>query len=216
MTTVKRVLTAALVFVILAGTSPGGLAPYASAAPGPAEPGPAEPGPPGPAEPNLGATPTIGWTQLGLSDRVDMLGADQLIDTDIPVPPGVIPGQLLGTIGSVVNTVDGRVDVIDGRGVAMGSIPAPGEVSSAPFAIDISQARVLNGIAKLSFVLRDRNPPGNSCSRPPSLTLSQLGVTYLGQTPYPVIVADFLPGYLDQFLIRTGPSPTPAAQQAAL
>ena len=227
MTSVTRVLTAVLVYLTLAvtvaGTSLGGLAPFAAAAPGPTEPGPTEPAPiepgtgePGLAEPNLGTTPPIGWTQLGRSDRVDILGSDQLIDTDIPVPPGVVPGQLLGTIGSVVNTIDGRVDVIDGRGVAMGSIPAPGDQSSAPFAIDISKARVLNGIAKLSFVLRDRNPPGNSCSRSSSLTLSQLGVTYVGQTPYPVIVADFLPGYLDQILIRTGPSPTPAAQQAAL
>jgi hypothetical protein len=169
-----------------------------------------------PAVPGPVTTPPIAWTQLGLSDRVDMLGSDQLIDTDIPVPPGVIPGQLLGTIGSVANTVDGRVDIIDGLGVAMGSIPAPGEVSSVPFAVDISRARVVNGVAKLSFILRDRNPPGNSCSRPASLTLSQLGVTYGGQTPNPVIVADFLPGYVEQILIRTGPAPTPAMQQAAL
>ena len=218
MNAAKRVLTSVLVYLTLAGTSLGGLASLAAAAPGPTEPGPAEPGPAGPvlAVPNPGTTPPIGWIQLGLSDRVDILGSDQLVDTDIPVPPGVVPGQLLGTIGSVVNTVDGRVDVLDGRGVAMGSIPAPDEVSSTPFAIDISQARVLNGIAKLSFVLRDRNPPGNSCSRSSSLSLSQLGVTYVGQTPYPVIVADFLPGYLDRILIRTGPSPTPAAQQAAL
>lgn len=208
-----RVVGTILVYVILAGASLGGLARLATAEPGPAEPGPPEPVP---AVVDPVTTPPIAWTQLGRSDRVDMLGSDQLVDTDIPVPPGVIPGQLLGTIGSVVNTVDGRVDIIDGRGVAMGSIPVPGGLGSAPFAIDISQARVLNGIAKLSFVLRDRNPPGNSCSRSSSLTLSQLGVTYVGQAPYPVIVADFFPGYLDQLLIRTGPSPTPAAQQAAL
>jgi hypothetical protein len=163
-----------------------------------------------------GATPPIAWPQLGLSDRVDMVGSDQFVDTDIPVPAGVIPGQLLGTIGSVVNAIDGRVDVIDGRGIALGTIPAPVGLGTAPFAIDISAARVVNGIAKVSFVLRDRNPPGDSCSRSSSLTLSQLGVTFLGQTPYPVVVADFLPGYTDQILIRTGPTPSPAQQQAAL
>jgi hypothetical protein len=145
-----------------------------------------------------------------------MAGSDQPIDTEIPVPPGVIPGQLLGTIGSVVNAVDGRVDVIDGRGVSLGSIPAPDRPGSAAFVVDISRAHVVNGVVRLSFVLRDRNPPGNSCSRSASLTLSQLGVTFLGRASYPVIVADFLPGYLDQILIRTGPAPTPAAQQAAL
>ncbi len=213
MTAVQRALVAILVSVMVAGTSLGGLAGLATAEPRPAEPVPTEPVF---ADPRPDTTPPIAWTQLGLSDRVDMVGADLLVDTDIPVPPGVIPGQLLGTIGSVVNAVDARVDVIDGRGVALGSIPAPTGLGSAPFAIDISQARVVNGIAKVSFVLRDRNPPGNSCSRSSSLTLSQLGATYLGQTPYPVIVADFLPGYLDQILIRTGPAPTPAQQQAAL
>jgi hypothetical protein len=218
MTRVIRALVTILVCIMLAGASLGGLARLAAAEPGPAEPGPTEPGPAvtGPAIPNPDTTPPIAWTQLGLSDRIDILGSDQLVDTDIPVPPGVIPGQLLGTIGSVVNTVDGRVDVIDSRGVGLGSVPAPGDLSSTPFAIDISRARVVNGVAKLSFVLRDHNPPGNSCSRPPSLTLSQLGATYLGQTPYPVIVADFLPGYVDQIMIRTDPEPTPAAQQAAL
>jgi hypothetical protein len=171
----------------------------------------AEPAPVAPA-----ATPPISWPQLGLSDRVDLVGSDQFVDTDIPVPSGVIPGQLLGTVGSVINAVDGRVDVIDGRGIVLGSIPAPDGLGSAPFAIDISAARIVNGVAKVSFVLRDRNPPGDSCSRPPSLTLGQLGVTFLGQTPYPVIVSDFLPGYLDQMLIRTGPTPSPAQQQAAL
>ena len=208
MTEIRRAVAAVLVCVTLVSTAPGGLAPFATAAPEPAQPGPAIPKP--------GSTPPVAWKQLGLSDRVDMVGSDLLIDTDIPVPQGVVPGQLLGTIGSVVNAVDGRVDVIDGRGVGLGSIPAPTGPSSAPFTIDISRARVVNGVAKLSFVLRERNPPGNSCSRSASLTLGQLGVTYLGQTLYPVIVADFLPGYVDQILIRTGPTPTPAAQQATL
>ena len=197
MNAIKRALVVGLTFLMVAA------APLAAAEPEPDAPKP-------------DATPPIGWTQLGLSDRVEMLGSDLFVDTDIPVPPGVVPGQLVGTIGSVVNTVDGRVDVVDGRGVALGSIPEPGGPGSAAFSIDISQARVVRGVAKLSFVLRDRSPPGNSCSRSPSLTLSQLGVSFLGQAAYPAIVADFLPGYLEQILIRTGPTPTPAQQQAAL
>jgi hypothetical protein len=207
MTTVKRILTAVLVYLTLAGTSLGGPAPFAAGAPGPTEPGPTEPNP--------DITPPIAWTQLGLSDRIDLLGSDQLVDTDVPVPAGVRPGQVRGTIGSVVDVVEGRVDVLDGRGVFLGSIPAPAE-GSAPFTVDISAAQVLDGIARLSFVVRDRNPPPDSCSPPPSLTLSQLAANFLGQVPYPVTVADFLPGYVDQFLIRTGPTPSPPTQQAAL
>ena len=208
MTQIFRTLLAifACVGLVITGQHPVGIQlPIAAAEPEPVAPAvtPA-------------ATPPIAWPQLGLSDRIDMVGSDQFADTDIPVPSGVIPGQLLGTIGSVINAIDGRVDVIDGRGITLGSIPAPDGLGSAPFAIDISAARIVNGVAKVSFVLRDRNPPGDSCSRSPTLTLSQLGVTFLGQTPYPVIVSDFLPGYLDQMLIRTGQAPSPAQQQAAL
>ena len=71
-------------------------------------------------------------------------------------------------------------------------------------------------MAALSFVLRERNPPADSCARLPSLTLSQLGSNFLGQTPYPARVADFRPGFVEQILIRVGPSSTTAQQQAAL
>ena len=203
MTKIIRALIAILLYATFAGTALGVHPPLAVAEPGPAPP-------------NIGNTPPIGWTQLGRTDRIDILGSNQVSDTDIPVPQGVTPGLLQGTIGSVVNVVDGRVDVIDGRGMVLGSIPAPPDQVSAPFAVDISRALITDGVAKLSFVIRDHNPPDNSCSQSPSLTLSQLGVTYVGQTPFPIIVADFLPGYVDQFLIRTGPTPSPAAQQAAL
>lgn len=168
---------------------------------------------------NTGAAvpaPTIAWPQLGRSDRIDILGSDQAVDTDIPVPQGVTPGLLSGQIASAVNVVDGRVDVLDGRGVLLGSIVAPSDQISAPFAVDISGAQVVDGLAKLSFVLRDHSPPGDSCSRPPSVTLAQLGSSYFGDAPDPSQVADFKPGYLDSMLIRTGPAPTAAQQQAAL
>ncbi len=202
MTKVIRALMVMLAYATLV-TSLGCQSPLAAADPGSTVAGP-------------GTTPPIAWTQLGRSDRVDILGSDQLVDTDIPVPQGVTPGQLTGQLGGVVNVVDGRVDVLDGRGVVLASIPVPPDQSTIPFTVDVSRAQVLDGAAKLSFVLRDHNPSENSCARPPSLTLSQLAATYLGQTPYPVTVADFQPGYVDQILIRTGPTPSNAQQQATL
>ncbi len=163
-----------------------------------------------------GVTPPIDWTALGRSDRLDILGSDQVFDTDIPVPQGVTPDRISGQIGAVVNVIGGRVDVLDGRGALLGSIPAPADQASAAFGVDVSRAQVIDGIARLTFVLRTRNPPANSCTTPPSVLLSQLAATYLGTAPFPVVVSDFLPGYADQFLIRTGPSPSPTVQQAAL
>jgi hypothetical protein len=207
MTSVRR-LSALLVAVLMAvGCLMAGHA-APSAVADPLNPGEVTP-PPDPA-------PPIAWSALGRSDRIDILGADEAVDADIPVPQGVSPGLLIGQIGSVANTVDGRVDVLDQRGVVLGSITAPADATSAPFTVDISGAQVIDDVVTLSFVLRDHSPPTDSCTRPPSVTLGQLATSYVGPTPYPARVADFEPGYIDQFVIRTGPFPTAAQQQAAL
>jgi hypothetical protein len=178
--------------------------PYAAAVSEPSEPtGP-------------GVTPPITWTQLGLSDRLDLIGSNQPVETSVPVPAGVGPTVLVGQIGSVVNVSNGRVDVLDGRGVALGSVVVPADLATVPFSVDLSAAQVTEGRATLRFVLRDSNPSITSCSQPPAVTLNQLSTSYSGPTPDPVTVADFLPGYLDQVVVRVGSRPTTSQQQAAL
>lgn len=61
------------------------------------------------AEPNV--TPAISLRQLGLPDKLEIIGSNQAFDTSIPVPEGIGPSMLTGQIGSVVNVIDGRVDV---------------------------------------------------------------------------------------------------------
>lgn len=165
-------------------------------------------------EPNV--TPAISWTQLGLPEKVDLRGANQSTEVSVPVPEGTVPTLLTGQIGSVVNVVNGRVDVLDVRGTVLGSILAPVDVSAAPFIIDVSAAQVTADKAQLNFILRDNNPSSTGCSQPPSLTLSQLTTTFSGPTPDPTTIAGFLPGYLDQILINVGPHPSHSQQQAAL
>ena len=163
-----------------------------------------------------GASPAIGWTQLGLANRVELLGSNQPIDVSVPVPQGVSPTVLTGTMTPVVRA-PGRVDVIDARGAVLGSIPVPVDVPAAPFVVDVSAAQVLDGVAKLSFVIRDADDvAAGNCRQPPSVTLSQLATTYSGPTPNPSTVADFLPGYLDRVVIWVGQKPTGDQRQAAL
>nr|WP_090340753.1 hypothetical protein [Mycolicibacterium malmesburyense]CRL70251.1 hypothetical protein CPGR_01547 [Mycolicibacterium malmesburyense] len=161
-------------------------------------------------------TPPIPWPQLGLSDRITLTGANQTTSVSVPVPAGVVPTTLSGQIGSVVNVVDGRVDVINSRGSVLGTIAVPSDLSTVPFTLDISGAEVKEDKAELGFVLRDRAAPADSCSQPPSLVINQLAAAFSGPTPAPQTVADFLPGYLDHVLIRVGPAPSPSQQQAAL
>ena len=165
-------------------------------------------------EPNV--TPAIGWRQLGLADRLDLIGSNQAFDTSIPVPEGIGPSMLTGQIGSVVNVINGRVDVADARGIVLGSIVVPVGVPTVPFTVDITGALVTEGRAALSFILRDDNPTSNSCSQLPSLALSQLMTTFSGPPPDPTTVAGFLPRYLDQITIGVGPNPSRDQQQAAL
>jgi hypothetical protein len=162
-----------------------------------------------------GASPAIGWSQVGLSSRVDLSGSNQTTEVTVPVPQGVSPTLLTGQIGSVVNAA-GRVDVSDSRGFLLGSIPIPTDVATIPFAVDILQADVTDGAARLNFVIRDENQIADSCAQPPAVTLSQLATRYSGPTPNPRTVADFLPGYLDQITIEVGAQPSRDQQQAAL
>ena len=158
----------------------------------------------------------IGWPQLGLAGRVELLGSNEPIEVSLPVPQGVSPGVVTGTIGPAV-LATGRVDVTDARGVVLGSIPIPVEAAAVPFVVDVSAAEVLAGSAKLGFVIRaGEDANADRCRQPPSVTLDQLALTYSAPTPSPATVADFLPGYVDRITIWVGPSPSREAQQAAL
>ena len=161
-------------------------------------------------------TTDISWKQLGLDDRMKLVGANQSNGVEVPVPLGATPMAVTGQIGSVVNMSAGRVDVFDDRGVLLGVIPVPVGPASVPFTIDTSSAQIATDSAKLSFVLHDDVPPAGGCTPPESVTLSQLQTKYSGDSLNPVTVADFLPGYLDRITIRVGPDPTLDQQQAAL
>jgi hypothetical protein len=161
-------------------------------------------------------TPAIGWSQLGLSDTVELRGSDQEFTASVPVPNGVMPAVLTGQVGTVINAVDGRIDVFDDRRTYLGTIAAPVGPATEAFALDISAAHVSDGTAGLVFILRENNPPANSCSQLSSATLSRLASSYSGPIPNSRTVADFLPGYLEQVVIRIGTDPTVAQQQSAL
>ncbi|MCV7060811.1 hypothetical protein [Mycolicibacterium vaccae] len=159
--------------------------------------------------------PVIGWTQLGLGDRIELTGANQPADTAIPVPAGVAPTLLTGEIGSIVNVVNGRLDVLDGLGTLLGTVPIPPGATAVPFAVDIAAAHIADRRAKLSFVIR-ADTVVDGCAQPPAMVVNRLATAFSGPTPDPATVAGFLPGYLDEIEIRVGPDPTVHQQQAAL
>lgn len=212
---IKRIAVLGTLLSLLVLPLTAGLPLAAAAPPAPPPPAPA-PATAAPPPTGTGTTPAISWNQLGLSNDIQLVGTNQNTDIGVPVPQGVVPSVLTGQIGSVVNVRNGRVDILDSRQVYLGSISAPSDLTTTRFSIPISPAQVVDGIARLSFVLRDDSTPADSCSQPASVSLSDLANTYSGPTPNPRTVADFLPGYLDQIVIRVGSNPSHDQQQAAL
>ncbi len=160
--------------------------------------------------------PAIPWRQFGRAETLDLRGADVDTRVEIPVPSGATAASVSGQIGSAVNISAGRIDVLDGSGTALGSIPVPVDTATAPFTLDTSRASIGNGFLTLNFVLRAANPPRDTCAPTPAVTLTRLAATLGGRPPDPLTVADFLPAYLDAVTIWTGPESSPDQQQAAL
>ncbi len=158
----------------------------------------------------------VRWRQFGRAEQLDLRGTNRDTPITLPVPEGVTATSVAGQIGSVVNVAAGRVDVLDGRGNALGTIPVPVDTPTAPFQFDTSRAAVDDGVLTLNFVLRVPNPPSDTCAPTPSVRLIGLTTAMVGQPPSPTTVADYLPRYLDAVTIATGPDPTPDQQQAAL
>lgn len=175
---------------------------------------PPSPGPSA-AEPAI-AGPAIPWRQFGRADTVELRGANVETKVEIPMPQGVTAVSVSGQIGSTVNITSGRIDILDGRGTALGRIPVPVDTPTAPFTVDTSDAQIANGVLTLNFVLRPADPPTDTCAPTPSVTLTRLAATLAGQPPPASTVADFLPAYLDAVTIWIGPNPSPDQQQAAL
>ncbi|CAN5834836.1 hypothetical protein BH10ACT9_BH10ACT9_24420 [soil metagenome] len=163
-----------------------------------------------------GSSPAIDWKQLGMSNSVELIGANQTTDVKMPVPRGVTPLRLTGQISTAIDTA-GRIDILNAQNMPVGSIPVPGNLATAPFSVDISKAPVVDDATTLKFVIRDYdNDRTDSCVHPPEVTLNQIASTYSGKAINPTTVADFLPGYLDTITIRTGADPSPEQQQAAI
>lgn len=184
----------------------------------PAAVGAAPPGPPGPSPiVESAADPAaISWRQFGRAETLELRGANAEARVDIPMPTGVTAASVSGQIGAAVNITSGRVDVLDGRGAALGRIPVPVDAPNVAFTIDTSGAKTVNSVLTLKFVLRSANPPTDTCAPTPAVTLSSLATSLEGRSPFPDTVAEFLPPYLDAVTIWTGPDPSADQQQAAL
>jgi len=165
------------------------------------------------------ASPPIPWPQLGLSDEIVLRSAEVPKTLVVGVPDGTTPTVLTGQIEPISNAVNCRVEVYDGDKKFLGSIAPPEDLTTAPFALDLSKAALGDKGVELSFALRQDGPPVDECtstSVSSSLRLDQLATSFAGSSPPPTTIADFLPTYLSQIVIRIGSNPSTDLQQTAL
>ena len=174
----------------------------------------AEPTPDAPLPP-----PPISWPQLGLSDEMILESTETPKTLVVPIPAGTKPSELRGQIEPVSNASNCRVEVYDGERKFLGFIAPPEDLTTVPFALDLSRAAVGSKGVELRFALRQDGPPAQECtqmSESSSLKLDQLATTFEGSSPAPATIADFLPAYLGRIVIHIGNNPSLVLQQTAL
>lgn len=200
---IKRLLLAAALFV-LPSISAGLAVIPAHAAPGPDQPDP----PPGFSLP---------WPTLGLDQQIVLRTAIPVTYT-VPVPAGLTAVRLLGAIHPPMNIGAGNIEVSDGGGKFLASIPLPPQAGQAlaPLDIDISTARVRSSSIDLSFTVVPVDQGDIACRPLQQVTISDLSVAFAGGEPPATTIASFFPPVLQRVTIYAANDADKAEKQAVL
>lgn len=162
---------------------------------------------------------SIPWPELGLPDYFSLRSAEPEKKVVIPLPAGYRPGLLTGQVEAVDNAVNCRIDVFDGTRRYLGNITVNAGQTVSQFSLDLSRADARDSRLEINFDLRQYGIDPAVCARihePSTMALGRLAMTFVGEVAIPVSVADFLPEYLNEIVVRTNPHPSPSVQQATL
>lgn len=169
---------------------------------------------------------TLGWGALGI-EREIFLGPDASQSFTVPVPGGLRPSRLRGTINSPLNISAGYLEVADGDGNLLGTVvlpPAGVAQAATPFDVDISAARVRASSTDLSVTLRPLDTAGQYngqfigqyCGPLQQLILTNLAAVFTGTEPPVTTVAGFFPPVLERVAIYAPNDADTSEQQAVL
>ncbi|GAB98879.1 hypothetical protein GONAM_04_00180 [Gordonia namibiensis NBRC 108229] len=164
------------------------------------------------------ATTTLGWRQLGLGTTIHIDAQDVTTGVTVPVPEGMSPTILRGTVASATNVSDAFIQVARTDGTIVGTIPVPvfgPQQLSAPFEVPLTSIPVSEGRADLRLTLRN---PGEDteCGPDPEVTLTNLDVSYAGAAQAPSNIRDVFGSVVRGVTIYTPRRPSVAVSQTAL
>ncbi|OLO99733.1 hypothetical protein BVU76_24200 [Mycolicibacterium porcinum] len=179
----------------------------------------AEPGdPPPPDQPSL----TLPGSALGLKSQV-FVASDVPGKLAVPVPAGLTPARLRGTIQAPRAFDAGTLDVNGSDGRLLAEIDLPPGASSrpaTPLDVDLSAAPRAGSSINLSFVLRPRfdreNYSNQYCWPPRELVVSDLSTVFTGAEAPATTIASFFPAVLQRVTIYTPVDADVDEQQAVL
>ena len=171
------------------------------------------------------ASMTLGWAALGMEQEV-VLGPDSPRTFTVPVPDGLTPSRLRGTMRAPLNIGAGYLEINDAEGRLLGAVDLPtagAAQAAAPIDVDISAARVRNSSADLSITVHplagagqySGQYPGQFCGPLQQLTLADLATVFTGAEPPVTTIAGFFPPVLSRVTIYA-PSDADAAEQQSV
>lgn len=164
------------------------------------------------------AAVTLAWRTLGVNDGL-YLGPDSPTTVSVPVPPGLTATRLQGTMQAPMNVDAGFLEIADGNGTLLASIPVPPAATAppqTPLDIDISAARARASSVALTFTLRATDNRDGFCGPLQQLPLSGLTTVFTGVEAPPTTVATFFPPVLQRVSIYTPTDADTAEQQSVL
>lgn len=170
-----------------------------------------------PAEPAGGLA--LPWTALGLSNELNLNGANNNQDATVPVPAGFTARRMTGLMRAPMNFGPGFLEVRDRRGVVVAAVDLPPVAANqavTPFDVDVSAAQVERASLRLTFTVRQADSRGQICGPEQKLTLTDLGMVFDGTDAAPTTVAGFFPPVLERVTVYAPADADAAEQQAAL
>ena len=163
---------------------------------------------------SLANSPTLSLRTIGMDSTISLYGIEGQQTLSVPVPPGLVPAELVATVALPVNALGGTLEVSQDERI-ISRVPLPPD--RAPITIPLDGARIVDNA--VTVLLRSYlTLPEGYCVFDPSNPLRLVGteVRYAGQELAPTTVADFLPPVLQRLTLAVPPNPSRAESDAAV
>ncbi len=158
--------------------------------------------------------PRLSLQQVGTDPVLAFYGTEGVTSITVPVPLGLVPGDLSAVVELPVNLGSGTLTVTqDNRTLSRVVLP---DVDRVPITIPLDGVAVVDNAVTLTLRSYLSPLPGYCLDPTNPLRLVDAVIGYLGVESAPQTIADFLPPVLQQLNLFVSPVPTRAESDAAI